>query len=342
MPLPRASPLVEEALDRLRSTPEVRPLLVLPPGAPPALEEYRSHPTEPRLVRQEPSRSGLAAAFNAGVARAEGEIVALLAPGTVPEAGWPLAQVEALRRRPEFLFADAAVRLLYTPRVLDSCGLALTPSGRPYKRGNRAEDPRRHAHLVEVAAARWVGGVYRLRLLRELGGFDEGLGDHHGDADLGWRAGARGYRGVYVPGPGVLHHPRVPLGDSGDFLAARVRSQVLLLAKNLPPSEAHRVLWVALEATRTGGRALFEGRVGGWLRGWLGGLRASLGRGELRHSERVHGVRGASWLARAAGGLRQQGLSWSDGREPRDDDREYTPPLADLGGPRPPVAQNKV
>ena len=105
-----------------------------------------------------------------------------------------------------------------------------------------------------------------------------------------------------------------------------------MLAKNLPPAEAYRLAWVALEAARTGGRAVFEGRLGGWLRGWLGGLRASLGRGEARHSERVHGVLGKAWLARAAGGVRERGLSWSDGREPRDDAREYAAPLADLGG----------
>ena len=70
MPLPRASPLVEEALDRLRSTPEVRPLLVLPAGAPPSLEEYRSHPTEPRLVRQVIERFGRHPHRNAVLGRA--------------------------------------------------------------------------------------------------------------------------------------------------------------------------------------------------------------------------------------------------------------------------------
>lgn len=342
-PVLRPSPLVDEALDALRRTGAVRPLLVLPAhGFEATAQAWAAHPVAPRVLRGPEGAEGLAAAFNAGIARAEGEVVALLAPGAVPEPGWPHAQVEALARRPEFAFVDAPVRLLYTPAVLDSCGLGFTPSGRPYRRGHRGEDPARHAHLTEVAAARWVGGVFRLRLLRELGGFDEALGDHYGDADLGWRAGARGYRGVFRPGPGVRHHPGVPLGDGGDFLAARLRSQVLMISKNLPPSEALRLLWLGLEAVRTGGRALHEGRLGGWIRGWWGGLRGSLGRGALRLKERVHGDQGPAWLAKAAGGLRERGLAWTDGRDPTDDDREYAAPLADLGGHGPAGSQNSV
>jgi GT2 family glycosyltransferase len=150
-------------------------------------------------------------------------------------------------------------------------------------------------------------------MLDEVGGIDPGFFMYLEDADLAWRARARGWTAVYVPAAVVHHHHSVSSGHQSPLKYFYVgRNRVRLLARNmtarqlaaaLPGIVAYDLAYVAYAVARDRTLAPVRGRLAG-LREWRAVRRESRPRPVALAP--VAGVRGALrrrhvWLSDSAG-----------------------------------------
>jgi GT2 family glycosyltransferase len=182
---------------------------------------------EPRLRYAEEPRRGASRARNAGLALAEGAIVAFTDDDVVVDRGWIRASVEALRRADDI----ACVTGLILPLELESESQVLLEQFAGFGKGFRAHTYRHPESRAEIPFFPYAPGaigsgastVIRADVARELGGFDTDLGPGTPttggeDLELYIRLLCAGHAVSYEPGAIVWHqHP------DGD---ARLRRQV--------------------------------------------------------------------------------------------------------------------
>jgi GT2 family glycosyltransferase len=86
---------------------------------------------------------------------------------------------------------------------------------------------------VEVFGATGAMGLFRRRMLDELGGLDESFFAFLEDGDLAWRARMAGWRAVYAPRAiSYHHHSATAVHGSGAKHYLVGRNRVRLVAKN--------------------------------------------------------------------------------------------------------------
>jgi GT2 family glycosyltransferase len=89
---------------------------------------------------------------------------------------------------------------------LDSTGEVLSIWGMPYPRGRNEPDEGQYDDQTDVFAASGGASLYRSRMFREIGLFDEDFFAYLEDVDLSFRAQLAGWRVTYVPAAVALHH----------------------------------------------------------------------------------------------------------------------------------------
>ena len=141
------------------------------------------------LISQE--RRGAAAARNAGLRQAQGEIVIFLDADCVPQAGWMAAMLAP--------FADPAV-MGVSGRV-DTSQTGILPRFIQYEYDQRFQRLQAHLNIDFITSAT---GAYRRQVLLAMGGFCEDfLGAE--DVELSFRLAELGYALRYAP-DAVVHH----------------------------------------------------------------------------------------------------------------------------------------
>lgn len=165
-------------------------------------------------------RMGFAAAVNAGVAAAQGDIVELLNDDTEVTAGWAAAALVHFSDpivaavAPLVLQADAGPRW---PSV-DSAGDHWYGVGVARKRGHGRPLTRRWLWRRPVFAVSGCGGFYRRALFLALGGFPVHFGAYFEDVDYSLRLRRTGHRVLYEPRSQLWHHGAASYGPPRDAL----------------------------------------------------------------------------------------------------------------------------
>ena len=150
-----------------------------------------------RAIRVE--HNGLAAARNAGVAAATGEIVAFIDADARADRDWLYHLVETVARRDAV--AAAGPNFAPTPSSARAAAMAAAP-GLP--REVRAGDDR----LAQLCGCNMA--ITKAALLK-VGGFDPMFTTAGDDVDLSWRLAASGQTLAYAPGAVVIHERRATL-----------------------------------------------------------------------------------------------------------------------------------
>ena len=222
----------------------------------------------PRLKVLSPGRNlGFPAGCNLGAAAATGDILVFLNPDTVAAEG-ALAALAATLQDPSVGIAQARLRLLREPELLNTAGNVLHISGLTWLGDHR--EPADHAiELRDVAFPSGAAMAIRAHLFHELGGFREELFLYQEDVDLGWRVRQSGRRVVVQPAADVYHDYSTEMTRQKLYFIERNRLAVLFcncsarLLLVLAPILAVAELGLALVAWRQG--SLSE-KARGW--GW--------------------------------------------------------------------------
>lgn len=187
-----------------------------------------------RILELDENR-GFAGAMNAGIAAAEGELLAFLNNDTVPESAWLKELVYCLERHPRAAAATARLVRSDAPQLLDGAGDGLTPSFLPYVRGHGEPAEGRYLEESEVFGASGTASLWRACVVRELGGFDERFFAYYEDVDLSFRARLAGYECWYAPKAVAAHHRGGTAGTQLQFtLHNLARNRWFFLLKDAP------------------------------------------------------------------------------------------------------------
>jgi len=216
---------------------------------------------------------GFAGAVNAGSRRATGEWIVVLNNDTEAADDWLEECAAALHRHPEADFLACRILDFHDRRRLYSAGDCFLRLGVGYRRGQSQDYGDRYRQEAEIFGASGCAAVYRAKVWRELGGFDETFFAYLEDVDFALRLQSAGHRGYYIPGAVVYHRGGGTSGGEFAPLSVRLRTRnsILLVLKHI----RGRRLWAALPMLLAGQfswlvRALLHGRLWSYARGLAG------------------------------------------------------------------------
>jgi len=170
-----------------------------------SVEFVREQFPEVKVIRLA-ENTGFARAVNAGIRTSEGELVAVLNNDTEASPEWLGELVACIERHPPAAAATSKMLDGRNPHLLDDAGDMMTRYFRAYQRGRGEQDAGQYDEEVQVFGASGGASLWRAKVLRELGSFDEDLFAYYEDVDLSFRARLAGYECWYAPRAVVLHH----------------------------------------------------------------------------------------------------------------------------------------
>ena len=132
---------------------------------------------------------------------------------------------------------------------LDSTGEFYTTWGLPYPRGRGEDNLDKYDHQTEIFAASGGASLYRVKMLEQIGLFDEKFFAYYEDVDLSFRAQLAGWKITYVPTALAYHQIGATTSKIKGFTTYQTMKNLpLLLRKNLPLSLGLKVglrFWLA-------------------------------------------------------------------------------------------------
>lgn len=153
-----------------------------------------------------PRNLGFAGGNNAGIRTASGAYVALLNNDTRVDRDWLANLLAIAESGPRTVGMWACKILSYDkPDIFDNVGLLLYPDGLARGRGRLEADHGQYDRQGEALFPSGCAGLYRKKMLDEIGLFDEEFFAYADDVDLGLRGRLAGWECVYVPTAKVYH-----------------------------------------------------------------------------------------------------------------------------------------
>lgn len=179
--------------------------------------------------------TGFAKAVNEGIKAAEGEFVILLNNDTIAFPGFVGNQYSMIKNKPDVFSCSALMIQNHDHNKVDDAGDEYCALGWAFALG-KDKEVKNYLIPHEVFAACGGAAIYRTRVLKELGMFDEKFFAYLEDIDLAYRAKLHGYKNIYNPHARVYH---VGSGSSGsrynEFkIRLAARNSMYLIRKNMP------------------------------------------------------------------------------------------------------------
>jgi GT2 family glycosyltransferase len=230
---------------------------------------------EVRLIALK-KNGGFAAAVNAGIRAARGDVIVLLNNDTETDPHWLEEIAHTLAETPRAGIVACKLRLFDQRDYLHSAGDFYRVDGIPGNRGVWEKDRGQYDDSRGVFGACGGAAAYRKSMLDEIGLFDEELVSNLEDVDMNWRARWAGYPIAYAPRAVVYHHFSATGGGAyGSFYVGR--NFIFVLVKNYPASlwkkyrlrilraQLH-ISWDAIRSIRgAAARARLRGQIAGLL-----------------------------------------------------------------------------
>ncbi|MBT5873475.1 MAG: glycosyltransferase family 2 protein [Candidatus Latescibacteria bacterium] len=145
-----------------------------------------------------PRNLGFAPAINRGIADANGAFILTLNNDTEMAAGCVAALVEALSRNTQVGSCAPKIVGFESPQVIVNVGIE-SPEFKPADRGFGELDSGQYDEPAEIFGVNAGAGLYRKKMLDDVGLFDEDFESYYEDVDLAWRARLAGWGCLYVP-----------------------------------------------------------------------------------------------------------------------------------------------
>lgn len=201
-----------------------------------SLEFLRQEYPSVRLVVHSKNK-GFAGGVNAGIREAlkdGADYIALLNNDAIAEKDWLKHLVSALEASPKA--GIAACKLLSADKThIDSTGDFYTTWGLPYPRGRGEPTSNKYDSQTEVFGASGGASLYRAKMLKEIGLFDEDFFAYYEDVDLSFRAQLADWKVVYAPEAEAYHEQGTTSAKVKGFTTYQTfKNYPLLFWKNVP------------------------------------------------------------------------------------------------------------
>lgn len=206
-----------------------------------------------RLVALE-TNGGFAAAVNAGINAAVGDVVVLLNNDTMAEPDFVKELYSALLNETSAAMAAPKMLFLRSPKTINSMGLGYSITGTNHDIGFGMSDD------SFVESHNWIfgpcggAGMYRRQMFETTGLFDEDFFMYYEDVDYCFRAQLTGHKCISVPAARI-HHAE---GASGGTLPKSrnyyfARNSLRVIVKNYPRQlilkYCHVIAWEIIKRT---------------------------------------------------------------------------------------------
>ena len=187
-------------------------------------------------VQKSNENIGFAKANNLVLSQVRTEFIALLNPDAFPEPTWLEELLLAAHTHADVPSFSSRQMKYNKEGVVDGLGDEYHFSGLAWRRSCR--QTLRDSDLLsrEVFSACAAAALYRTKILKVIGGFDEDFFCYLEDVDLGFRLRLAGYKAMYVPAAVVQHVGSATTGGKGSDISSYYGNRNILWVymKNMP------------------------------------------------------------------------------------------------------------
>ncbi|VVB88569.1 Glycosyltransferase AglI [uncultured archaeon] len=156
---------------------------------------------------------GFAKGNNLGIKAAKGELIATLNNDTKVSSRWLEELVRIMNSNGSVGMCASKMMFLEKPGMIQSTGLCISRSGVSWDRGIYETDNGQYESVEERFGPCAGAGLFRKKMLDEIGLFDEDFYAYLEDTDMAFRAKLAGWKCMYVPKAVVYHYH----GGTGGF-----------------------------------------------------------------------------------------------------------------------------
>jgi len=189
-----------------------------------------------KVIRLE-TNTGFARGNNIGFEASSAEYAATLNNDTICDKGWLEALYETARTDKGIGMVASKIYLGRDGSELDSVGMLVYPDGMSRQKGHGETDKGQFDGTGEVLFPSACAALYRRKMLKQIGYFDEDFFSYCEDTDLGLRGRLAGWKAVLAPKATVRHLYSQTRGRYSEFKAFHVeRNHFWVLLKDLPLS----------------------------------------------------------------------------------------------------------
>lgn len=201
-----------------------------------SLELLKSEYPNVKLVVND-KNLGFAGGVNSGIraAIADGfEYVTLFNNDAVADNNWLKSLEDELNTNSEVGIATCKL-LTHDGNHIDSTGDIYTVWGLPYPRGRNEIISSKYDNQRDIFAASGGASIYRIKMLEEIGLFDEDFFAYYEDVDISFRAQLAGWKVRFVPDAIAYHQIGATSSKIHGFTTLQTMKNLpLLLIKNVP------------------------------------------------------------------------------------------------------------
>ncbi len=220
---------------------------------------------------------GFAGGVNAGIKaaiQASADFVALFNNDAVADKDWLHHLVQTAQNSTNTGITTS--KIMRTDRKhLDSTGDFYTIWGFPFPRGRNELDKGQYDEQTDIFGASGGASLYSVKMLKQIGLFDEDFFAYFEDVDISFRAQLAGWKVQYAPKALVYHEVGATSSKMGNFsLYHSSKNFMLLYAKNMPSKLYIKYLPLfTLQLCRWFMTSLLRGKITTFLRGIFAAIR---------------------------------------------------------------------
>lgn len=236
---------LKTCLDSLLTQTEPAQVIVVDNGSTDGSAEFIDNNYPEVILIRHSKNLGFTGGVNAGIRKAmqlRTEYVALLNNDAEADKDWLKNLVSFLDSHDEVGIVTS--KICDSKRThLDSTGDLYTTWGLPFPRGRGEHYSDKYDNDTWVFGASGGASLYRIRMLEDIGLFDDDFFAYYEDVDLSFRAQLAGWRIAYVPEALVYHEIGATSSKIKGFTTYHtIKNLPFLLYKNVPRS-LMRAIW---------------------------------------------------------------------------------------------------
>lgn len=187
------------------------------------------------LLIENTENRGFCKAVNQGICKAVSTYVILLNNDTVADSHFVEAMTEAIEDSPNIFSVSAKMISMKEPDKIDDAGNLYCALGWAYAIG-KDKAAAQYGKKRKIFSACAGAAIYRIKLLQQIGLFDENHFAYLEDVDIGYRAQIYGYDNYFTPHAIVKHAGSGVSGSRyNEFkITLSSKNSVYLVYKNMP------------------------------------------------------------------------------------------------------------